>query len=198
MRFKLRKTIQIVMLLSLANLGLVSCESHNDERVNQETGKFSAVSIANPNFKPQTGDSFAWYSSVYVGDSLSGTNVTDDAKKAITKLISNYIDDAGYKMVSTTQEATYLISAMVVVGDRKIQDVAPYFKAYPHLAKSINNYQDGTLLVAIGRHNKGTASLMWEGAIQAYVVGEDLSEQQRVKRLKHLIDRLMNGVPNPK
>jgi hypothetical protein len=160
-------------------------------------GKFSAVSVASPSFKPQTGDTFAWYSNVFVEDSLSVTKVTEDARRTITKLISNYISDANYKIVSNAQNATYLISAMVVVGDRKIQDVAPYFKAHPQIAKSVNNYQDGTLLVAIGKHNQGSASLMWEGAIQASVVGEDLSKEQRAKRLKLMVKRLMNGLPKP-
>jgi len=191
------KAVQAVILISLANLGLVSCVTNNSDVVHRDVGKFSAASIANPSFKPQTGDTFAWYSSVFVEDSLSGTKVTEDAKRTITKLISKYMSDTNYKIVSSAQNATYLISAMVVVGDRKIQDVAPYFKAHPQIAKSVNNYQDGTLLVAIGKHNQGTASLMWEGAIQAYVVGEDLSKERRVKRLELMIQRLMSGLPKP-
>ncbi len=197
MTFNVYKITQAFILISLVNLGLVSCVTTNGDTVNRDAGKFSAASIANPSFKPQVGDTFAWYSNVFVEDSLSGTKVTEDSRRTITKLISNYISDTDYKIVSNAQEATYLISAMVVVGDRKIQDVAPYFKAYPQIAKSVNNYQDGTLLVAIGKHNKGPASLMWEGAIQAYVVGEDLSKEQRAKRLELMIKRLMNGLPKP-
>ena len=76
---------------------------------------------------------------------------------------------------------------------RKIHDVAPYFKAYPQIAKSINDYKDATLLVAISR--QGSARLMWEGAIQAYVVGEDLRPEERNQRLKLMIKRLMTGLP---
>ncbi|MFT6988941.1 MAG: hypothetical protein ACJASL_000907 [Paraglaciecola sp.] len=197
MSFNAYRIIQAVILISLVNFGLVSCATNSSDVVHRDIGKFSAASVANPSFKPQVGDTFAWYSSVFVEDSFSGTKVTEEARRTITKLISNYMADANYKIVSNAQNATYLISAMVVVGDRKIQDVAPYFKAHPQIAKSVNNYQDGTLLVAIGKHNQGPASLMWEGAIQAYVVGEDLSEEQRVKRLKLMVKRLMNGLPKP-
>ena len=63
------------------------------------------------------------------------------------------------------------------------------------LASSINNYQEGTLLVAISKHSQAQPELMWEGAIQAYVIGEDLPPEERNQRLKLMIKRLMSGLP---
>jgi len=185
------KSVQCLFLLTITTLGLVSCASH----INRDAGKFSAVSVTNPSFMPQKGDKFAWYMNVFVDDAKSEIKVNEQAKNEIMNLVSKTITDAGYQTISNILGADYLVSAMVILGDETIDKIAPIFKAYPQIADSINNYEKGTLLIAIGRHSGETNSLMWEGAIQAYILGEELTEEQRLIRLERMVKRLMKALP---
>jgi len=183
--------IQCIVLLVVANLCLVSCASH----ISQDAGRFSAVSLSNSSFKPQEGEKFAWYTDVFVNDAKSGITVSEQSKKLIADIVSKSITGAGYQVINNILDADYLISAMVVLGNDNNQQVAPYFKAFPQIADSVNDYENGTLLIAISRHSGQNAKLMWEGAIQAYILGEELTEEQRALRLKRIVNRLMETLP---
>jgi len=174
--------------------GLGSCASN----FNQDGGKFSAVSVTDPSFKPKQGEKFTWYMDVYVDDARSMIKVDKQAKREIMNLVSKSITDTGYQVIPNILGADYLVSAMVILGNESISTVAPIFKAYPQIADSINNYEKGTLLIAIGRYSKEKSmKLLWEGAIQAYILGDELSEEQRITRLDKMVQRLMNSLPKP-
>jgi len=183
--------IQCIVLLVVANLCLVSCASS----ISKDAGRFSAVSLSNPSFKPRAGEQFAWYTDVFVNSAKSRITDSEQSKKLIADLVSKSITGAGYKVTQNILEADYLVSAMVVLGDDNNEHAAPYFKVFPQIADSVNDYESGTLLITISRHSGQHARLMWEGAIQAYILGEELTEEQRAKRLKRIVNRLMETLP---
>jgi len=183
--------IQCIALLVVVNLCLVSCASN----ISQDAGRFSAVSLSDQTFKPQEGEQFAWYTDIFVNDVKSEIKVNEQSKRHISDLISKSISDSGYQVINNILGADYLISAMVVLGNDNNQQVAPYFKAFPQIAKSVNDYENGTLLITISRHSGKYAKLMWEGAIQAYILGEELTEEQKAIRLEQIVKRLMEALP---
>ena len=192
---KIFRCLQTLALMCAVCIVLPSCSLNTNPDITKDAGTFSAVTVGNPSFKPKVGDSFAWYSEVFVDDELSETKINNEEKMIIAKHISDSIVESGYTIAPDTHNAAYLISAMIVMGDRNIQKVAPFFKAYPQVAKSVNHYEDGTLLVSISQLTDTSVSIMWEGAIQAYVIGDDLTDEQRAKRLEHIIKRLMTTLP---
>jgi len=186
--------MRCLLVVMVTIFGLGSCASN----FNQDGGKFSAVSVTDPSFKPKQGEKFTWYMDVYVDDARSMIKVDKQAKREIMNLVSKSITDTGYQVIPNILGADYLVSAMVILGNESISTVAPIFKAYPQIADSINNYEKGTLLIAIGRYSKEKSmKLLWEGAIQAYILGDELSEEQRITRLDKMVQRLMNSLPKP-
>jgi len=189
------KNLKLFIVVGLCNFLLTGCVVNDHADANKEASKFSAVSISDPTFNPQPNHSFAWYSELYVDDSSSDVKVSKEARDTVTRLISNAIIEKKYQVVSSTINADYLISAMVILGTESIEKAAPLFKLYPQIADSINHYDDGTLFVAISRNQENQAPIVWKSAIQAYVVGEDLSEEEQAIRLQGLIKRLMYDLP---
>ena len=183
------------LVCAVCSITLVSCVTNDHAEVSKEASKFSAVSISDPAFNPQPNNSFAWYSDIYINDSTSEVKVSPNARAMLKKLISNAITSKNYQISPNSANADYLVSAMVILGSENIEKAAPLFKLYPQISESINHYDDGTLFVAISQNQGEHAPIMWKSAIQAYVVGEDLSEEEQAVRLDMLVKRLMNDLP---
>jgi len=190
-----KKFTLFIVVVGLCNFLLTGCVVNDLADANKEASKFSAVSIVDPVFDPQPNNSFAWYSELFVDDSSSEVKISKEARNTVTRLISKSIMEKNYKVVEISTNADYLISAMVILGEKNIEKAAPLFKLYPQIAESINHYDDGTLFVAISRNQDDHAPIMWKSAVQAYVVGEDLSEEEQTIRLEGLIKRLMSDLP---
>jgi len=183
-------------MIALTNIVLTSCSLKSNFLAKQEARKFSAAFVSNPDFHPLKGNTFAWYSDLYVDDALSDIKISVQARNTIASYIADSIQDQKFQFLVDNQHADYLVSAMVVLGDKSIQKAAPFFRAYPQIAESINQYKKGSLLVIVSEHKGSSAKLMWQGAIQVYIVGDDLSDEERSRRLKGMVGRLIEGLPD--
>jgi len=161
----------------------------------KEAGQFSVVAITDPDFKPNRGSSVKWSGELYVQDQSSEIKVSENARQKITDYISQGLAQKGFHLVNADVKSDYNLSGLILLGESDVSDVAPHFKVYPQLSKSINQYKEGTLLLALTRRNGPAWRLMWEGAIQVYVVGESLTENERAVRLENIVKRLMDELP---
>ena len=160
-------------------------------------GDFAALSTVDPRFKPRVGATVAWYSDIIVSDELSDIKVSDEASGRLKQLLQQKISARGYQFVNDQAVADYIVGAAVVLDESEAsKNIKALVGVDPGLSASLYHNQEGSIVLAMALPGlEGQDALMWRGTIQAYVLGEKLSEEERWQRLNLFTDRLVLSLP---
>jgi len=180
----------------IIGLSLVStaCTSGN---IMDDARRFSAVTRTDPSFRPEVGDNLVWFSDLIVQDENADIQATPAQVALIQATIESQLIQKKYRFTENVDQAQYMVAAAIVMDDSdQSQEINDLVQIFPGLSGTINDLEQGTLLVVIfPPSDPRTAPLLWRGAIQVYVVGEALPEAMRMDRLRSLATRLMSAVP---
>lgn len=190
----LQRFIAVIFIILCMGVTLISCSNTNTDLINREAKKISAVSIVNPDFQSIKGQTVAWHAELVVAGKVFDEDFDLQIKELITTSVTDAITKKGYSVISDKENADYLLSAAIFTGDVDIKDISSVMM-YPGLAKSVANLEKGSLLVTLGRHEKNSTKLMWQGTVNAYVVGDSLSVDYRSKRIKSIVASLFRSFP---
>ena len=158
---------------------------------------YSAVVTADESFKPKANDKFVWYDELLLTDEDHTIKAPAAAKRFIENQIEAEIRLKKYNITEQVTDADYMIGAAVILDNSEMsQQVSKFVKVFPGIRDSIGNYKEGTILVVITRPGDITRNqILWRGAIQAYIVGEELTQEERQLRVQAFIQQLMGSFP---
>tara|TARA_R110000822_G_scaffold159476_30_gene299649 strand:- start:16550 stop:16852 length:303 start_codon:yes stop_codon:yes gene_type:complete len=98
-------------------------------------------------------------------------------------------------MFVNTNSAEYVMLVAVILGELSTSEVKrlnTFFNIDPALNKVSEEYEVGTLLMAIGKRD--SHSVLWRGAVQAFV-GEEVPESVGRQRLQQYVGTLLSSIP---
>jgi len=190
----LQRFIAFTFAVLLLGTTLISCSNINTELINREARKISAVSTVSPDFQPIKGQTVAWHSELVIAGKILDEKSDLQFKELITTSVTNAIAEKGYSIVSGKGNADYLIAAAIFMDDVDISEISSVIM-YPGLVKSVANLEKGSLLVTLGRYDKNKMTLMWQGTVNAYVVGDSLSVADRSRRIENIVASLFRSLP---
>lgn len=158
---------------------------------------YSAIVTADESFHPKANDTFVWYDELVLTDENDTVQSRKATKRFVEKTIEDEVRLKQYKFTDKASQADYMIGAAVILDDSEMsQKISNFVEIFPSLRESINHYNDGTILVVITRPGDMSQSkILWRGAIQAYVAGEEVSLEQRQIRTQAFIKQLMASLP---
>ena len=161
---------------------------------------YSAIVTADESFHPKANDVFVWYDEIVLADENDTVQSPTETKRFVEKLIEDEVRLKHYQFTDKASQANYMIGAAVILDNSEMsQKISNFVEIFPSLRQSINQYNEGTLLVVIARPGDMSKSkILWRGAIQAYVAGEEMSLEQRQLRTQAFIKQLMNSLPTGK
>ena len=161
---------------------------------------YSAIVTADESFHPKANDTFVWYDELVLADENETVQSPKETKRFVEKLIEDEVRLKHYQFTDKASQANYMIGAAVILDNSEMsQKISNFVEIFPSLRQSINQYNEGTVLVVIARPGDMSQSkILWRGAIQAYVAGEEMSLEQRQLRTQAFIKQLMNGLPTGK
>lgn len=158
---------------------------------------YSAVVTADESFSPKANDTFVWYDEVILADENHTVKSPKATKRFVETLIEDEVRLKQYQFTDKASKADYMIGAAVILDNSEMsQQISNFVEIFPSLRESINHYNEGTILVVITRpgdirQNK----ILWRGAVQAYVAGEEISVEQRQMRTQAFVKQLMDSLP---
>ena len=161
---------------------------------------YSAIVTADESFHPKANETFVWYDELVLADENDTVQSPQKTKRFVETLIEDEVRLKHYQFTDKASQANYMIGAAVILDNSEMsQKISNFVEIFPSLRQSINQYNEGTLLVVIARPGDMSQSkILWRGAIQAYVAGEEMSLEQRQLRTQAFIKQLMNGLPTGK
>ncbi len=164
---------------------------------NNNLHTYSAVVTADESFKPKANDTFVWYDELFLADEDSTVQSPSASKRFIENQIEKEISLKNYNITEDVSQADYMVGAAVILDNSDMsQQISNFVKVFPSLGSSANHYNEGTILVVITKPgNILQNKILWRGAIQAYVVDEELTQEQRQSRVQAFIKQLMNSLP---
>lgn len=157
---------------------------------------FSAVT-ANDRFKPKANDTFVWYHEPLLTDQNQTVESPTATKRFIEKHIEAEVRLKKYDMTDSLADADYMIGAAIILDDSEIsQQISNFVKVFPGIRHSIRDYKEGSLLVVIAKPGDiSDNEILWRGAIQAYLVNDELSKEEKQLRVQSFIKQLMKALP---
>lgn len=164
---------------------------------NDNINTYSAVVTADESFKPKANDAFVWYNELFLADENATVQSPNASKRFIENQIEAEIGSKNYTITEDVAQADYMVGAAVILDNSDVsQQISNFVEVFPSLGSSANHYNEGTILVVITKPgNIQQNKILWRGAIQAYVVDEELSQEQRQLRVQAFIKQLMNSLP---
>ena len=156
----------------------------------------SVVAITLPEFQLLAGDSVSWYGDVVWADPqqllLRSSAVRGQLKDEIQAKMAERHNGFVKK-----GEANYEVFAAVILGTISTEEKSrlnAFFKIDPTLDSDSDRYEEGTLLMAIGKRDNPQA--LWRGAVKMFVLGNDIMGAQAQQRLKKVVDLMVSSIPN--
>ncbi len=186
----------ILILLGLA-LALTGCAGNSAGRIMDDARRYTAITRTEPGFRPSAGAKLVWFSDIIVQDENASVRATPEQIALIQQTIESQLIRKNYLFTDDIDSADYMVAA-ALIGDDSTQSrqITELVQLFPELANAFNDLEQGTLLVVISPPtDPRTATLLWRGAIQAYTVGEALSPELRMSRLRSYTARLIDAVP---
>ena len=187
------------LFLGLIALALLaSCASNQEQQADikdkerADLAAFSVVSVTDPEFTPNRGDSVSWISDVvFVGD--EETEEDREGVELIRRDIEKNLAQKGYSLGQGV-DVNYRIIAVVQVGDEKLsEEMRELFRLYPSLGRD-SQLHKGMLIVAVAR--PGSVQALWRGAIKVFLDDHHmLSAEQRRARLDLAVQKVMSSMP---
>lgn len=188
---------QLFSIFIIASAVLTTACSQVQTVSTENPNAYSAVSTADESFAPKANDKFVWYNEVLIKDNNADLQEVEAAKKFIENTVEEEVRLKNYIITEDVDAADYMVGAAVILDNSKeSQQISKFVKVFPEIAASINNYKEGTIIVVITkpgdiRKNK----ILWRGAIQTYVIGEELTKEEREVRGQAFIKQLMSSLP---
>ena len=186
-----------VVITALAMMTTACTQIETKPAVTDNLNAYSAIVTADEDFNPKVNDKFVWYDELLLTDQDKTVEHPAAAKRFIEHQIEEQIQLKQYNMTETIADADYMIGAAVILDDSEMSHkVSNFVKVFPGIQDSIGHYKEGTILIVITkpgniRHNK----ILWRGAIQAYIVTEELTQEERQLRVQAFINQLMSSFP---
>jgi exopolysaccharide biosynthesis protein len=186
-----------VFIAALALMTTACTQIETKPAVTDNLNAYSAVVTADEDFKPKANDKFVWYNELLLADQDHTVKSPAATKRFIENQIEAAVRSKKYNITEQVADADYMIGAAVILDNSEMsQQVSNFVQVFPGIRDSIGHYKEGTILVVITkpgdiRHSK----ILWRGAIQAYVLGEKLTDQERQLRVQAFIQQLMNSFP---
>ncbi|AFU99407.1 DUF4136 domain-containing protein [Simiduia agarivorans] len=190
--------MQKYLLAGLATLLLSACASQQapqpdaQAKEKADLAAFSVVSVTDPEFKPNRGDTISWTADVvFVGEEETAED--SQGVELIQADIEKNLTRKGYTLGHGV-DVDYRIIAVVQVGDEKLsEEMRELFRLYPSLGRD-SQLHKGMLIVAVAR--PGSVQALWRGAIKVFL-DEDhlLSDEQRRARLDLAVQKVMSSMP---
>ncbi|MFT5451917.1 MAG: hypothetical protein ACI9N9_001403 [Enterobacterales bacterium] len=186
-----------VFIAALALMTTACTQVETKPAATDNLNAYSAVVTADEYFKPKANDKFVWYNEPLLTDEDHTVKSPAATKRFVENQIEAQIRLKKYNITEQASDADYMIGAAIILDNSEMsQQVSNFVKVFPGIKDSINHYKEGTILVVITRpgdirENK----ILWRGAIQAYMVGEELTKEERQLRVQAFIKQLMNSFP---
>lgn len=175
----------------------------NEQAIQEDAQKYSEISVLNPNFKPRTGDTFAWYSPIIWSTEIIPES--PELRQFLTQLLEEQVVSKGYRMVEDQSQADYIIGAAIVDGkSERSQEINNFFRLFPSLGDSESGLRESEALVGVIRQGDqelvkagagGSHLTLWRASIKAYVLGEKVSDDLREQRYRFFAQKLMSNLP---
>lgn len=191
------KKIRSIFIAALAMITSACTQVETKPVATDNRNAYSAVVTADESFSPKANDTFIWHNKPLLTDEDHLVSSPATAKQFVSNQIDAEIRLKKYMITDNMAEADYMIGAAVILDNSKMsQKVSNFVEVFPGIRDSIGHYKEGTLLVVITKpgdiqENK----ILWRGAIQAYIIGEELSEEERQLRTRAFIKQLMASFP---
>ncbi|UTA48182.1 hypothetical protein L1F30_01250 [Simiduia sp. 21SJ11W-1] len=188
--------MQRIFIAGLA-LMLAACASEPKQtpplkKEQADLSAFSVISVTDPAFKPEPGNTISWVSDViFVGQDDAQDD--PDMLEFVKASVSENLSVKGYRM-GEGMNADYRVIALVQVGDEKLSDeMRELFRLYPSLGRD-SQLHKGMLIVAIAR--PGSVEALWRGAIKVFLDDHHvLTPEQRLLRLRMAVNKVLASMP---
>lgn len=191
------KTIIATVVALTAMLTTACTQVQTQPAAKSNINTYSAVVTADESFKPKANDTFVWYKELFLADENATVQSPTASKRFIEDQIEKEISLKNYTVTEDVAQADYMVGAAVILDNSDVsQNISNFVEVFPSLGSSANHYNEGTILVVITKPGKIQQNkILWRGAIQAYVVDEELTQEQRQLRVQAFIKQLMNSLP---
>lgn len=192
----MNKKYILSLVISVSALLSVACSQvQTTER--DHPNAYSAVATTDESFSPKANDKFVWYNEVLINHENTEIDHIEGTKRFIEATIEDEVKLKNYTITQDDSIADYMIGAAVILDDSKeSQQISNFVKVFPEIGPSINHYKEGTVIVVITKPGDIRKSkILWRGAIQTYILGEELTSEQRQVRVKAFIKQLMSSLP---
>ena len=136
----------------------------------------SFISVSEPGFKPQQGDSFAWLGEAeIIAD--ADHNIKPETLEHLRNRFEQNMRAQGYQITPSPSSANYLISAAIILGNPITeQELVEKFDIAPSLAGG-GEYDAGTLVLRL--LSPGSLRTQWRGAIEIFTdLNQNIGERQ--------------------
>lgn len=192
-----RKKMIFGFITALAMMTTACTQMETKPAATDNRNAYSAVVTADESFSPKANDAFVWYDELLLTDEEHTVKSPAAAKRFIGNQIETEIRLKKYNITNKVAEADYMIGAAVILDNSEMsQQVSNFVEVFPGIRDSIGHYKEGTILVVITKPGAMKQNkILWRGAIQAYIVGEELTKEERQLRIQAFIKQLMASFP---
>jgi hypothetical protein len=189
------RTLQLSVLILWGLSGCMSpAPSEPESNLEKKLRVSSSVVVRKPGFYLPKGEPVGWYSDVIWVDPHQMLSNKPSLPGHLRSEVQRQMSNKGH-MFTNVNSAEYVMLAAVILGDMSTSDsekLNKFFNIDPALNKTSEEYDVGTLLLAIGK--RGGHHALWRGAVQAFV-GEEVAESVGQKRLEQYIGTLLVTLP---
>lgn len=185
-------TSRLALSLLLA-LALGACSSAGRPPEPHPLSQASAVSVTLPGFVTPPGTTLHWHSDLKWMDDPQGHYKR--RAEVLQQALQREFERKGYRFVEHAQNPTYDVVAVALLGKLEEQEkLEQVFRLYPSLAKPVEGYGRGTILVAISPTDTG--DIVWRGALEVFTDPGHQPVEQRYGRLEWAAAKLLGSIPH--
>lgn len=191
------RTLQLAVLILWGLSGCMSSapsEPESEPSYAKKLRPSSSIVVSKPGFYLPKGEPIGWYSDVIWVDPNQILSNKPSLPSHLRSEVQRQMSNKGHMFVSANS-AEYVMLAAVILGDMSTSEsekLNKFFNIDPALNKTSEDYDVGTLLLAIGK--RGGHRALWRGVVQAFV-GEEVPESVGQKRLEQYIGTLLASLP---
>lgn len=194
---------QVILAAVLLSFLLSACSHQSVSRVNSDANTYSSISVAMPDFKPQQGQSFAWYSSPLWSSDVMASEYPG-LQNLLQQSINNELLSKGYKITQDKTQASYIIGvALITQGGDRNASMNDFFNIFPGLPKSAAGFDKGVIAVGVVDASRQSSAdttpssndLLWRSALEAFILENVNDTQQQTARVAQLTTVLLQRFP---
>ncbi|MCK5880309.1 MAG: DUF4136 domain-containing protein [Sinobacterium sp.] len=189
----MRKLITIMAMLSLA-----ACTTTTVTPVNKGSApalrQVNVISLTKEKINFEKSDTFAWQTQLLAAGS-EAAKMKQGSVTNLEKQVEGYFNKKGYKFNKNLLDADYfLVGVLLLEGHEESSEHSDLLIGLDPGMHPSEEYGVGTLL--IGVRDVKNSQLVWRGAVQIFLAGEDseLTLPERTARIDNAIKMLMDGL----